>query len=128
MSKLLFVFAGGGIGTLCRYGLTMTATRMFKADYVLGTFIVNMVGSFLIGFFWGMMEIKAINSNEKAFLFIGFLGGFTTFCTFMLENFAIIQNKSSIHAIANIIACNVLGILLVFLGFYLSHSLIMQRG
>ncbi|MFH1063192.1 MAG: fluoride efflux transporter CrcB [Candidatus Omnitrophota bacterium] len=127
MSKLLFVFAGGGIGTLCRYGLSLTADKIFKSDFPLGTLIVNLIGSFLIGFFWGIMQTKSINSNEKAFLFIGFLGGFTTFSTFMLENLTFIQNKANLHVIGNILGCNILGILLVLLGFYLSHTLIMQR-
>lgn len=128
MSKLLFVFTGGGIGTLCRYGLSLTADKLFKVNFPWGTVFVNLIGSFLVGFFWGIMQTKAINSNEKAFLFIGFLGGFTTFSAFMLENMNFIQNKAGIHAVGNILACNILGILLVFLGYYISHTLIMQRG
>jgi fluoride exporter len=128
MSKIFFIFTGGGIGTLCRYILSLTADKLFKADFPWGTMVVNMIGSFLVGFFWGIMQTKAINSNEKAFLFIGFLGGFTTFSAFMLENMTLIQNKTGIYAFANILACNILGILLIFLGYYISHSLIMQRG
>lgn len=124
MVKILSLFIGGGLGTICRYYLSSRSTRLFNTTFPIGTTIVNLTGSFIIGFLWAITEIANVSSTTRAFIFIGFLGGYTTFSTFMLENLNLIRGNESKTAIFNILFNNVVGVILVLLGFILGKSLI----
>lgn len=124
MTKILSLVIGGAIGTLLRYYVSGLTHRYFEGIFPLGTLIVNLIGSFVIGILWGSLEIENISPIMRTFLFIGILGGFTTFSTFALENFNLIRDGEIKYVMANILANNVLGILLVFIGFSISRSLL----
>ena len=120
-AKLLLLFAGGGAGTVLRYLVSSSSNRFFSSGFPVGTTIVNLSGSFVIGLLWSLMEFIDISPNLRAFLFIGFLGGYTTFSTFMLENLNLMRSSEIKGMIANIIISNVLGIILVIAGFVLGR-------
>ncbi len=124
MLKILFLFLGGGTGALCRYTLSVIINKTHLSEFPFGTIVVNLLGSFLIGLLFGLTEFKPIPPELKAFVFLGFLGGFTTFSTFMLESLKLLREKELFLALGNILLSNVMGIVLVFVGYYLTQLLI----
>jgi fluoride exporter len=120
MLKILFIGFGGAIGAILRYILSGIDYKLSGGVFPVSTMVVNLAGSLAIGFLWGMFESVVVSSNVRMFVFIGVLGGFTTFSTFALENFNLIRDGERSIAYANIILSNVLGIGLVFAGYGLA--------
>ena len=120
MVKILLVLAGGGIGSLLRYGVSGAFSKA-GSNLPLGTLLVNLSGSFLIGLLWGISEKAVFHPNWKIFLFTGILGGFTTFSAYGLETFNLLRESKPMLALANIGLNNILGIALVVLGFLVSR-------
>jgi|COG998Drversion2_1049125.scaffolds.fasta_scaffold196106_1 CrcB protein len=118
--KLIFLAAGGAMGTILRYSLSGFTYKILGGVFPWGTLFVNLTGSLIIGLFWGFFEIQNLSSNVRNFLFIGVLGGFTTFSTLALESFNLLRNGELRLAISNLLASNVLGVILVFIGFLIS--------
>jgi CrcB protein len=82
-----------------------------------GTLVVNVVGCFLIGFLSGLAEARSVFGPEvRLFLFIGVLGGFTTFSSFAYETFALARDTENLAAAANIFAQVILGLIAVWVG------------
>lgn len=121
MIKILALFAGGGIGTLCRYFISSQSGRLVESGFPVGTTVVNLSGSFAIGFLWALMELINISPNLRAFIFIGFLGGYTTFSTYMLENLSLLRGNEMKAVVTNILFSNIAGLLLVIAGFFLGR-------
>ena len=124
MTKILLLAAGGAVGTLLRYSLSGLTYKLFNGVFPWGTLFVNLAGSFVIGLLWGFFDIENLSSNIRNFIFIGVLGGFTTFSTFALENFSMFRDGQIKLALSNILASNIIGIALVFAGFLLSKYII----
>lgn len=104
MIKLsFFVFLGSGIGGVCRYFISGCIDRIFQhlhcnsnqiASFPLGTFVVNIVGCFIIGLIYGAISKGTNLSPEmQTFLAAGFCGGLTTFSTFSHENYLLFQSN-----------------------------------
>jgi len=124
MMKIILLAAGGAVGTLLRYALSGAAYRLMGGIFPWGTLAVNLAGSLAIGFLWGFFEVQNISPYLRNFLFIGVLGGFTTFSTFALESFNLLRDGEIKLALSSIIASNAIGIALVFSGFVFSRYLI----
>lgn len=124
MTKFILLAAGGAIGTILRYSISGFTYRFFNGFFPWGTLAVNLTGSFIIGLLWGFFEIENISSNVRNFIFIGILGGFTTFSTFALESLNMFRDGEVKLALTNILASNILGIVLVFLGFIIARNII----
>jgi len=120
----MLLAAGGAIGTLLRYSLSGLTYNYINGIFPWGTLVVNLAGSFAIGFLWGIFEIENMSPAIRNFVFAGILGGFTTFSTFTLESFNLLRDGEIRLAISNILASNIAGIALVFAGFYVSRSII----
>lgn len=92
MRAILVIFIGGGLGSVLRYLVNRWVLTWFHLSFPLGTFLVNVIGCFLIGFF-----IFYINKSQplplRLFLVTGFCGGFTTFSSFAFENVELIENQ-----------------------------------
>ncbi len=86
MDKYILLATGGAIGTVLRYSMSGLTYRMVNSVFPWGTIFVNLTGSFAIGLLWGVFEVQNISSNMRSFIFIGILGGFTTFSTYALES------------------------------------------
>lgn len=116
--KILLVMLGGSLGALSRYGVALLAIKLFGTKFPWGTLIVNLSGCFLIGlaFAWGERGLNIMNPSIRLFFMTGYLGALTTFSTFGLETVTSYQGRQFLVSIANILANNVVGIALVFLG------------
>ncbi len=91
MFKLLsLVFIGGGLGSVARVSIVRLLALFCTMAFPLATFIVNVLGSLLIGLFWGMTSISD-KTSWVHLLIIGFCGGFTTFSAFSWENFNLLK-------------------------------------
>ncbi|MBD2859260.1 fluoride efflux transporter CrcB [Spongiibacter sp. KMU-158] len=92
MLQLLLIALGGAAGALSRYGVGQFARGLVYHHWPLGTFLVNITGSFLIGLaFVTITEKAAIHSDWRYVLIVGFLGAFTTFSTFSLETVTMLE-------------------------------------
>ena len=122
MSYLL-VFLGAGIGGVLRFWMSPAIQRMCNGTmFPIGTFAVNMVGCLVIGLLAQLAESKGMfQGDTRAFLFVGILGGYTTFSSFGFETFQLIRDGQIAFAIANSVLQVVLGLVLVWLGWVIGR-------
>jgi CrcB protein len=124
MVKLLLIGFAGFIGTLGRYWLSGVVARRYGETFPLGTLAVNLVGCFLVGLlFYLMQERYLVNQNVRTIILIGLLGGFTTFSSLGLQTFTLLQDNEIALAALNLVASNVIGLLLVWAGYTLARAL-----
>lgn len=110
----LIVFLGAGIGGTLRYGVYLLAARLFGQGVPLGTFIVNAIGSLLMGVIAGYFAQRTgVDQQWRLFLATGLLGGFTTFSAFSLDA-ALMYERGSYGALATYVIGSVLVALLAF--------------
>lgn len=117
-SKLLWIGGAGALGALARYGLGgLVQQRAPGSEFPWGTLAVNLSGCLLFGFLWAMAERRLPFTPEaRLFIFIGFLGAFTTFSTFAYETGAMLDAGQWRMAGVNVLAQNVGGILCLLAG------------
>lgn len=125
MVKLALVGLGGAMGAISRYLVYEAAIVWAKNSWLpLGTITVNISGCFIIGLLGGLAETRAVFSPDmRALVFIGFLGGFTTFSTFGFETFFFIRNGQPLMALANVLLQVTAGLAAVWAGLSLSRVL-----
>jgi len=124
MTKVLLIVLGGGIGSLLRYLTYQLTSGFYHGNFPLGTLLINVIGSLAIGIIWGMYEQNGLSENTKGFVFMGVLGGFTTFSTFALETHSLFGGGEFKLVMLNILLNNFLAISMVFLGYIFSKSLL----
>ena len=118
-SKLLFVFIGGGIGSVLRYG-SNSILNLFLIGQ-LGTLFVNVFGSFVFGILVSIGENKSEYFN--LFLLTGLLGGFTTFSQFSYD-VVTLQNNGNLYSIIYILSSVLISITMALLGIYIANRFI----
>jgi len=116
--NILFVAFGGAIGSVCRYLLGAWTQAVSKSiDFPYGTLMVNLLGCFVIGFLSQLAESRGVfTTDARNFVFIGMLGGFTTFSSFGNDTINLLRDGESFNALANVGANVIFGLLLVWLG------------
>jgi CrcB protein len=118
MLRILLVGLAGLLGTLGRYWLAGAVTRRYGEAFPWGTLAVNLLGCFAAGIlFHFMQERLALSETARAAVFVGLLGGFTTFSAYGLQTFALLREGRLGLAALNVVASNLLGLLLVFAGY-----------
>ncbi len=123
MTKWLLLMAGGGLGTVSRYALSMLADQFFGMKFPFGTLVVNLSGCFFMGVIVTVAEQKELLSQDvRAFLTIGFLGAFTTFSTFAFETVYLAKGGQSIAAVWNIVVSVAGGLMAFLVGVLLARS------
>ena len=123
MLKVLMVGVGGALGSMLRYGLGGAIGRM-KAGWTfpLETMVINVSGCLVIGLLAGFGESRGVFSpTMRAFLFVGLLGGFTTFSTFGYESFQLLRDGQWPAALLSVAGQVVLGLTAVAAGFALAR-------
>jgi len=120
---ILAVASGGAIGATLRLIINATVNKHFINALPLGTLAVNLLGSLIIGILFAYFHFNTtLSPHVKTFMITGILGALTTYSTFAIESFFLIESGHYIHAIANM-ALNLFGTIL-FAG--LGYILIMQ--
>ena len=113
MKHLILVFIGGGTGSVLRY---IVGKCLSSVTYPLGTFIVNIVGCFLIGLFGTWIVRNNLSSDLRLLLVVGLCGGFTTFSTFSNEALIYIRNGQTLLSLIYIISSIALGLIAAYIG------------
>ena len=118
MIKMMIIAGiGGFIGTCLRYLIGKLTHVLCVSSFPCSTFIVNIIGSFVIGIFFGLAEkTHLISTQMNVFLITGFCGGFTTFSSFSDDLFLLLQNKQWDYFLAYLILSIIFGIVLVWVG------------
>src|SRR5512143_373725 len=116
--SIFFVALGGAVGSVFRYLLsTWTQTASQSIDFPYGTLTVNLIGCFVIGFLAQLAETRGVFTSEsRVFMFVGVLGGFTTFSSFGNETINLLRDSETLNALANVGANVIFGLILVWLG------------
>ena len=116
--NILFVAVGGAVGSVLRYLLGTWIQSVSKSiDFPFGTLTVNLIGCFVIGFLSQLAEARGVFTSEsRALVFVGILGGFTTFSSFGNDTINLLRDGETFNALANVGANVILGLLLVWLG------------
>ena len=120
------VAIGGAIGAVMRYLVSLLVIRFLGDGWPYGTLVVNLLGSFMIGFLWQLFETVTIADHTRLHIFTGGLGAFTTFSTFGLESLLLLQAGRSRDGLLYLLASNVGGLLCVWLGFVVSRFVLTQ--
>lgn len=119
---IILIGIGGGIGSILRYITTLWVDKYVQTTFPGGTFLVNILGCFLIGLLLGLFERNQLINTDVKFLFVtGFCGGFTTFSTFAMENIVLFQTDNTLLAFLYIAASILVGLLAVWSGFYIAN-------
>ena len=125
MGKILWVGFGGFFGSIGRYLLSGYIQHLMKGTgFPYGTLVVNLIGCLLIGFLSQWVGARGFLSPEtRLFIFMGLLGGFTTFSTFSNETMNLWQAGESVAALSNVAVHVVLGLGAAWLGHVLAYGI-----
>ncbi|MFQ5582308.1 MAG: fluoride efflux transporter CrcB [Mariprofundaceae bacterium] len=124
MRQVVAVAAGGAVGAVLRWLLASSVQRMAGGSFPWGTFIVNALGSLMLGFlFVWLIERSSSGELLRLAITVGLLGAFTTFSTYSLESLRLIQSGAIGMAAANIIGQVVACLVLTWLGVHLARVL-----
>jgi CrcB protein len=118
------VAVGGALGSVARHAVNRAVFDRWPAALPAGTAFVNLTGCFVIGLLAGLAasERLTLRAPWREFVFVGLLGGFTTFSTFGLDTFVLTRNQPSAYAIANIVGQVAGGLLAVWGGYRVGWS------
>ena len=118
--KYLLIMVGGGIGSLMRYLAGVAISTRFATMLPVGTMVINITGSFLIGLLMTILSERLPHPNWRLLLVVGFLGGYTTFSSFEWETFSAVRGGGFWIGIANVLGSVTLGYAAVWLGAMLA--------
>lgn len=123
--KILSVAVGGAFGAVARYLINVSPLSSVFDKFPLPTFVINITGSFLIGFLMILFADKySSNENLRMAIIVGFLGAFTTFSTFEMEMFGLFKDKQLITAFLYLALSVIVGFLGVVAGVSLGRRVV----
>jgi CrcB protein len=126
MTATVLVFLGGGIGSALRHGVNLLCVRLFGLNFPWGTFAVNLIGSFVIGWLAAYFAFRAgagFTQPARLFLITGVLGGFTTFSSFSLDFAMLFERGASVPAIFYVLGSVGISLIAIFLGLYVGRAI-----
>ena len=123
MRSLIYIFIGGGVGSVFRYLIQLAINQSVITKLPLGTFVANIIGCFLIGAFYSLSERLNLSNEIRLLFTVGLCGGFTTFSTFSTENLNLLrENLYGTFFLYTFLSVAV-GIVSVFAGIWAVKSL-----
>lgn len=124
MNRYLLISVGAVLGANARYLVGMWAVQRFGPGFPYGTFLVNVTGSFVLGFLLAALEGRLPLPADLRFLLgVGFLGAYTTFSSYTVESLLLLRDGSAGMALLNILGNNAVGLAAAYLGFLLARWL-----
>jgi fluoride exporter len=124
LQLILAVAVGGAIGSVARYLVAIGSGKLFGLDFPWGTLIINIAGSFLIGVFVESFALKwDLPQAARVFLTVGICGGFTTFSTFSLDAYLLIDRGELWPAAAYMAGSVALSVAALFAGLQLIRAI-----
>jgi CrcB protein len=124
MTNILFIGIGGFLGAVSRYWVAIYIGQRWGRSFPLGTFVINVTGSFLIGLLMTLMTERIIeNPQWRLLLVVGFLGAYTTFSTFEYETGALLKDGEWLYASMNVIGSVLVGFIALKLGEVIAKSI-----
>jgi CrcB protein len=124
MMNYIIIFAGGGVGASSRYALATWIGQRWGRSFPLGTFLINVSGSFLIGLLMTLMaERFTENPAWRLLLVVGFLGGYTTFSSFEYETGKLATDGEFLYAGLNVFLSVTAGFIALKLGEVLAKMI-----
>jgi fluoride exporter len=115
--RFLLVGVGGFLGAMARYAVYLLVARVWSGDFPLATLLINVSGSFVLGFFVAWTgERLALDPGWVLLVATGFLGAYTTFSTFEYETERLVARGAAAWAVANVVASVLFGFLALRLG------------
>jgi CrcB protein len=114
------VVLGAALGSLARHWVNLELAHRFERSVPYATATVNVVGAALIGLLAGAVAGGRIEMSPhmRTFVFVGLLGGFTTFSSFMLDTFTLAHGGDPATALTNVLGQNAVGFALVWAGYH----------
>src|SRR3989440_10484376 len=131
MLAYLWIATGGALGSVARFWFSGIVARHFGETFPWGTLLVNVSGSFAIGFFATLTGPDGrwlVNPTGRQFFMIGVCGGYTTFSSFSLQTLALIEDGEWLHAGTNAVLSVVLSLFAVWLGHLLATGINSTKG
>ncbi len=124
MIAILWVGLGGFLGANARYLLAGWAARRLGTYFPYGTFIINITGSFILGFFLAFIELRPwVHPSARLLFAIGFVGAYTTFSTFTYESMVLMERGELLLAGTYVIGSVMAGLIAVFAGMVLGRAI-----
>lgn len=123
----LAIFLGSGLGGLARYATGIWVQDITSSEFPWGTLVINVSGSLLLAFVYGILDSTSAGPEWRAFLGIGVLGGYTTFSAFSYEAMRLIQDGDWGHALGYVLGSVIVSLAAALLGFRLASDLLRWR-
>jgi CrcB protein len=119
MKAILLIGIGGGLGSILRYGMGIFSQKLGAAPFPLGTVLVNLIGSFFIGWLYGWIgkQSMVISQDLQWLAITGFCGGFTTYSAFSYDTLQLFEKGQYGTAVSYILVTLIGGWSLVYLGY-----------
>jgi len=118
---LLAVSAAAGAGALLRYGVDVAVTRRLHTEWPVGTFVINVSGSLLLGLMVGLSVHHGLSTTALDVVGAGFAGGFTTLSTWAWESIALAETREWLAAFANVAGSVAVGLVAAAAGLGLAR-------
>jgi fluoride exporter len=123
LTKYLAVAAGGAVGAMLRYYLTLSGLGRTAQPFPTATFVINITGSFIIGFFLTLVtERIPINPHVRLAVAVGFVGAYTTFSTFEYETAKLVEGKDFLYGFLYVVLSFAVGFGAVWAGIVLARQ------
>ena len=121
--QIIYIFLGGGIGSVLRYGIAWLL-RHLQLDFPVATLTANGLSCILLGFLAGISTQGFFSPSVRAFFIIGVCGGFSTFSTFSYETLTLLQTGKYSSAFANMSISITVCLICLLLGMKIAKNLI----
>jgi fluoride exporter len=131
MITYLWIALGGALGSVARYGASSLVAESIGQTFPWGTLLVNVSGSFVIGFFASLTGPDGrvlVAPDMRQFVMVGICGGYTTFSSFSLQTLTLVQDGEVMRAGLNVVASVILCLTAVWLGHVAAAALNTVRG